>query len=397
MAKKITADDIDLLNELGVDTTPTKKQNLSAKEQRIVAGFEEVERFVEEHGREPQHGEGNDIFERLYAVRLEQIRSSKECVALLIEIDTHGLLDESKADQCVDSDASDDELLNALGVEDSEVNTDLTTLKHVRGHKTRRSAELLAHREKCKNFEEFKPIFESVKNDLVIGDRSLIKCVQKANIKKGDLLVFNGQTAYIDNVDESFIDGEGREDCRLRIIFDNGTESGMLRRSLQKRLWEDETARRIISVEQQDGLFAKEEPDEYQVAGYIYVLRSLSDETMISENREVIHKIGFTKGEVKSRIANAKKEPTYLLSDVEVVAEFKVIDINAKQVEKILHKFFSSARLDLAFKDRFGIDMRPREWFLVPLPAIKKAIQFLIDGTIGNYQYNMDEAKIVER
>ena len=39
-----------LLEELGVDITPAKKVAHSPKEERIIAGFEEIQRFVEEHG-----------------------------------------------------------------------------------------------------------------------------------------------------------------------------------------------------------------------------------------------------------------------------------------------------------------------------------------------------------
>jgi hypothetical protein len=71
MSKQITDDDLELLDELGVETAPEPSGSRSAREERIIAGFEEIERFVAEHGKLPQHGEGRDIFERLYAVRLE--------------------------------------------------------------------------------------------------------------------------------------------------------------------------------------------------------------------------------------------------------------------------------------------------------------------------------------
>ena len=93
MPKHTTAADRDLLGELGVDTAPAKVKKLSPKEERIIAGFEEIERFVEEHGRSPQHGEDRDIFERLYAVRLDRLRESEECRAVLAELDSQGLLD----------------------------------------------------------------------------------------------------------------------------------------------------------------------------------------------------------------------------------------------------------------------------------------------------------------
>ena len=68
---------------VGVEAEPVSTGGRSAREQRIIAGFEEIERFVEEHGRSPQHGEARDIFERLYAVRLDRMRMSDECREVL--------------------------------------------------------------------------------------------------------------------------------------------------------------------------------------------------------------------------------------------------------------------------------------------------------------------------
>jgi hypothetical protein len=98
---------------------------------------------------------------------------------------------------------------------------------------------------------------------------------------------------------------------------------------------------------------------------------------------------------VESRIAGAKKEPTYLLADVEVVAAFKLANINLQGLEALLHKFFSKARLDMELKDRFGFAVEPREWFLVPLPVIEEVIERIKDETIGNYRYDPETASLM--
>ena len=94
MAKKqvFTEDDDALLAELGLEVEAKKIITHTPREERIIAGFEEIQKFVEEHGRLPQHGENNDIFERLYAVRLDQIRKKSECRNLLQDMDHQGLL-----------------------------------------------------------------------------------------------------------------------------------------------------------------------------------------------------------------------------------------------------------------------------------------------------------------
>lgn len=397
MAKKVSKEDLDLLGELGVDTSAKKQAARTPKEQRIIAGFEEIERFVEEHGKLPEHGENHDIFERLYAVRLDRLRESAECREALKDIDTKHLLDsedDAESSSVLKEEPSDYEILNALGV-DADEPDDLTELKHVRSTKDKLAAEEIAQRMSCQNFGVFKPLFAQVKSDLKAGTRSIIPCQDKSEIELGEFFILQGQTAYIDHASETFINGEGREDCRLRVIFDNGTESRMLRRSLQKRLWEDEAARRIISPEELGPLFSNQEESDDQAVGYVYVLRSKSENEFIAENRKVIHKIGITKGSVKRRIANAAKDPTYLLADVEIVETYKVSNLNLNKLEKLLHKFFDDARLDLQLKDRFGFDVEPREWFLLPLPVIEDAIQKLIAGSLPDFSYDTNSGAIV--
>src|SRR5690606_40413 len=69
----------------------TKTATYTAREERIIAGFEDIVRFFEEHGHAPLHGEDRDIFERLYAVRLDRMRALDECRTLLAAFDKHGL------------------------------------------------------------------------------------------------------------------------------------------------------------------------------------------------------------------------------------------------------------------------------------------------------------------
>jgi hypothetical protein len=184
-------------------------------------------------------------------------------------------------------------------------------------------------------------------------------------------------------------------DRRLRIVFANGTESNLLLRSLQRAFYDDPAARRVVvSKEAAQLTFGGElEADDVE-AGTIYILRSKSDHPFVAQNRTVLHKIGVTGGDVKARIANAKKDATYLLADVEVVATFKLANINRKKLEALLHKFFASARLDLELKDRFGFEVTPREWFLVPLPVIQDAIEKLKAGILPDCRYDSQTAQI---
>lgn len=392
-----TEEDDALLGALGVEVEVKKAAKYTKEEERIIAGFEEISRFVEENGRAPQHGEGKDIFERLYAVRLDRLNEQAKCRELLLPMDHHGLLSlhDAGGDELSEEAMNDEELLDALGVED-EVSS-IQELKHVRSNKEIRTAEEVASREKCEDFERFKPLFDQVQDELKADIRQMIRCNNKTDVKVGDLFVLSGQTAYIEGASESFTDEEGRADRRLRVIFNNGTESGMLRRSFQKRLWEDDAARRIVTPDDMGPLFSDRVCEEDQASGVIYVLRSKSEQPYISDNRNLIHKIGFTTGNVKSRIADAVNQPTYLLAEVEIVATYALYNVNANKLENLLHKLFSPARLDLEIKDRFGKPFQPREWFLVPLHIIKEAVDKIIDGTISDYKYDPQKACLVKR
>jgi hypothetical protein len=389
------ADDA-LLEELGVEVEVKKAAQYTKEEERVIAGFEEIQRFFEEHGRSPQHGEGKDIFERLYAVRLDRLNELGSCHELLQPMDHQGLLNaktgspESEPEHEMDDDA----LLEALGIE-AELGS-VEELKYVRPSKEIRAAEEVAHRERCEDFEQYKVLFDQVKEDLEAGTRQMIRCDDKFDIKIGDLIVIKGQTAYIANEGEEFFDNNGQTDRRLKIIYSNGTESGMLLRSFRRRLWDDDTARRITTPTDLGPMFTDQVVEEDRASGTIYVLRSQSENPFIKEHRELIHKIGFTNGSVERRIADAVNEPTYLLADVEVVKTYKLYNLSANKLENLFHKLFASAKLDIEMKDRFGKPYKPREWFLVPLEVIKEAVERLKDGTLSDCIYDPKEAKMMK-
>lgn len=401
----------ELRSELSSYAKPAKGGASSAKEQRIIAGFEEIERFVAEHDRLPQHGEDRDIFERLYAVRLDRIRASAECRAVLKERDPRGLLasapigrgssrlcEEPAGDQASAAVAdlpSDDELLSALRGDDAE-DHDIAELRHVRSREEIRAAEEVAKRNACEDFDVFRSLFERVQHELSSGQRQTFKYKDYANVQKGDLFILDGQKVIVADMGEEFVSEYGRPDRRLRVVYDNGTESDLLLRSLQRALNKDKVSRRITEPDH-GPLFSGEEAADDTPSGHIYVLRSLSDHPFIAANRHVIHKIGVTGGDVKKRISGTKLDPTFLLSEVEIVATYKLANLDGKRLERLLHRFLAPGRLDLELKDRFGSAVEPQEWFLAPLPVIDEAIGKLIDGSIENFRYDREGARIVSR
>lgn len=396
MGNEFTQEDDDLLAELGVDAEVKVAAQRTPREERIVAGFEEIQRFFEQHGRAPQHGGDKDIFERLYAVRLERIRNENGCVDLLNEIDLQGLLDgQSDVGFQSDEDMDDEALLAALGVEDN----DISQLKFVRSSTAKRAAEEVAAHNRCEDFEKFKPLFDVVQTELNSGLRTTRPFVKdlgisKAEIKAGEFFILGGQTAYVADVGDPISAPNGESDARLRVIYSNGTESNILLRSLQRALYKDEAGRRV--AESTAGpLFADKSNEGDEASGTIYVLRSKSDNQLVVDNQNLVHKIGVTGGSVEKRIANAKLDATFLLADVEIVATYELYNVNRNKLEKLIHKIFAPAQLEIELKDRFGNPVNPREWFLVPMQVIDEAVGKILDGTIANHVYDPSEAKLV--
>ncbi|MBP9686155.1 MAG: GIY-YIG nuclease family protein, partial [Rhodoferax sp.] len=156
-------DDDELLDALGIDLAPLKTGGRTPREERIVAGFEDILRFHQTHGRAPLHGEGRDIFERLYAVRLDQLRKLPEAQTLLADLDVPGLLTGNAALAAHVDALDEDALLAELGVgvhggvdgagTDGAAQDDITVLRHVRSTAAKRAAQDIADRTPCADFD----------------------------------------------------------------------------------------------------------------------------------------------------------------------------------------------------------------------------------------------------
>lgn len=386
----------ELRDELAEFAQPEAKGGRSAREERIIAGFEDIQRFYDQHGRAPQHGEDKDIFERLYAVRLDRLRALQECRALLAPLDRQGLLagpvHGGVREEAIDYDDLAAELQGAAGA------ADITELRHVRTTAEKRAAEEIAERTLCEDFDRFKPLFERLANDLKTGARITRRIRKdagflKADIKQGEFFIVGGQTAYIAEVGEQIRAPNGEFDARLRVIYSNGTESNILRRSLTRALYKDETSR-LVTEPDAGPLFSGKAEEDDLASGTIYVLRSKSDHPLVAQHRDVLHKIGVTGGDVARRVAVAPLDPTFLMAEVDVVATYNLFNINRAKLENIIHRVFDPGRLQIGIPDRFGNRVTAREWFLVPVFVIDEAVERIKDGTITNYIYDPATASL---
>jgi len=390
MANELDLDELEA--ELSDFANSDKKTGRTPREERIIAGFEDIQRFVEQNGRAPRHGDDKDIFERLYAVRLDRLRDQNECRALLQPIDHQGLLNAGEVREPQgEYTMTDDELLAELAGEDDDA--DIQNLRHVRSNAEKREADEIAQRERCEDFESFQPLFEQVQRELQSGVRVTRPFMRDTTVEAGQWFILSGQTAYVAEEGEDFDSPQGKKDARLRIIFSNGTQSNMLRLSLVRALYKDDAGRRITDLDA-GPLFGEAVDADDIESGTIYVLRSHSTHPFVAEHRALIHKIGVTGGKVDARIAGADKDATYLLAEVEVVATYKLHNINRTRMENLFHRLFSRAQIELTIHDRFGNPVQPREWFLVPLHVINEAVESIRDGSITQKVYNPETAQL---
>jgi len=394
---KFGDDDDALLKELGIEVASKSSSKLSPREERIIAGFEEIIGFYEENGRPPELNESASAFEKVYARRLNQIRLLDESKILLTGYDKFGLLNSNDEDSVNQLDElSDQDLLDELGIDIKDIDT-VTNHKFVKPKVTLDSAEEIAARTPSPDFELFKPLFDKVKEDIKLGLRNTTKYKDDASILKGDLFIVGGLIAYIAEMGAEFTNKYGRQNSRMRVVFDNGTHTeGMLMRSFQRALNKDGNARRIEPLAVVS-LFADNFEEDDSKSGTIYVLRSMSNHPQVVENRDILHKIGVTGGDVEKRIANAKYDPTFLMADVEIIAEYRLANINRVKLEGLIHKFFSQVQVRIQVQDRFGKTVTAKEWFLAPVFVIDQMIEKLKLGTISDYFYDKDSATIKPR
>jgi len=192
-----------------------------------------------------------------------------------------------------------------------------------------------------------------------------------------------------------------RKDGRTRIIFENGTTSNMLYRSLDKALLNNENDGKIVShtateIEKElfDNVNSVNEDD--QETGWVYVLKSKSIHKDIAPIKD-LYKIGYSKVPVLERIKNASKESTYLMADVHLEASYQTFNMNAQKFEHLIHRFFAEVCLNVDIHDDKGRRITPREWFVVPLPIIDKVINLIISGEIVNYRYDGSNKALLKK
>lgn len=371
----------------GLLTIKPQTSALITADERLVASFQEINQFIRDNGREPTANRSN-VKEMMLHSRLISLQEDARKAEALKPFDEFGLL---AATQPVGTfqDILEDE--DGLDILDDPAES-IFVLKHIPAKETT-MPDYIARRKPCQDFDQFEPLFKQCQADLAANKRKIMPFAMEQQIYKGGFFVLKGILLYIADEGERELSG-GKVNARLRCVFENGTESDMLLRSLAAELYKN--GRRVSSHNDHllDNL--KGLTNEDQETGYLYILKSLSDKPEI-KSLSSLYKIGFSRIAVEERIKNAHQEATFLMAPVSVISAYQCYNLNPQKLELLLHNFFGKACLDLDVFDSKGKRHIPREWFVAPLPVIEQAIKLLLNGEIVHYLYNPDIQEIVER
>lgn len=359
-----------------------KKVAPITSDDRLVDSFLEINNFLRENNTEPVSGK--DIYQHKLASRLKHIKDNVDQKSILITYDEFGLLKEKSNSVEIDNlkELFENDDLGLLDTND----TGIFSIKNVPiiVEKDRADADFVATRKKCEDFTPFEGMFINCQNDLRSGKRKLGKFVE-SDMREGDFYVLNGILIYLDKIDEPYRGNSQKINRRTRTIYENGTESNALLRSLGKLISEDGHAVSRLDDESVD-----------QEMGYIYILKSLSTDPQILSIKD-LYKIGFSTTSVEKRIENAKEDPTYLMAPVEIVSTFKCFNMNPQKLERLLHRFFADSCLNIDITDKNQNRYTPKEWFIAPIDVIEKAIHLMISGEIVNYRFDKDSMVIIQK
>ncbi|PIR03779.1 MAG: hypothetical protein COV59_03850 [Candidatus Magasanikbacteria bacterium CG11_big_fil_rev_8_21_14_0_20_39_34] len=352
---------------------PEKKPQKVTSSDRLVDSFLEISNFYIEHGREPR--KGTDITERKLAARLAGFRDNPEHVEVLKQYDEHGLLTIYASQPETITDIFEDDSLGILDIEESSI----LNIKNVPVD-TRTTPEFIAKRKPCKDFLKYEHLFNGIQTGLLNGTWVFGEIDKHTELQPGTFFILSGIVGYIQESEEMEKDEKKRIDARLRVIFENGTESNMflqsLRRSIQKENGKIIRPIKPMEIENED-----------TQTGHIYVLKSKSKVPRISSIKD-LYKIGFTTNLVEDRIKGAELDPTYLMAPIKVALDYTCFNINPHRFERLIHRLFGEAKLDIEMFDSNGVSYTPKEWFVVPLDVIEQAIELIINGEIINYSYD---------
>ena len=384
-----------ILNEDPLGLLKNRTTQPITTDQRLKDSFEEINKFIDEHEREPT--ESTDITERKLFSRLKQLRKDFDKASLLQDYDRHNLLSDVREIKSV-GDILENDVLGLL--DDGPDN--IFNLKNI--PKKKDKTDFVARRKPCKNFKDYEDKFKKIQKEIKEGKRKLI-IHKEHHLKEGRYFILDGILLFLEKINDPVVKEfndktqgkRTRLDPRIRCIFENGMESNMYLRSLGKELYNNGST--VIQSNEEafkefnEGFSSI--TDEDKATGNIYVLSSLSEKPEIQSIKD-LYKIGYSTTPVEERIENAENETTFLMAPVKIVSSYKTFNLNPQKFEDLIHQVFSIRRLDIKVADKEGNLKQPKEWYIVPIRVIEQAIELIINKQIQNYKFDHLENKIVK-
>lgn len=370
----------------GLLDAPEKPKKVTSAD-RLERAFLEVVEFRRLHGRVPS-STTREIAERKLGARLDGILANEEKVAALKHLDEFGLLKIPEAPASLDDLLAGDDL-DLLGDESG-----LLDVSDLPVRKAPTAPDSVAKRKKSLDFDQFEHLFKAKHAELSEGAVTLAPFKGLPTVHEGRFFVLNGIMLFVAEVGETMtmvVGGKPEPKQRLRVIFENGTESSMYRQSLSIRLHEQEGQAIVRTGVEDEEVF-----DADMESGHIYVLQSLSNDPQIAGITD-LHKIGFSTTSVEQRLKGAEKSPTYLMAPVRVVEKYRTYNLKPSALEHLLHRVFAEVRLELTQVDGKGRNYDPSEWFVAPRNVINQAINMIMSGEIVDYVYDAELKRLVER
>ncbi len=383
-----------------------------------VTNFEAINVFFDQHGRVPTQ-DGN-LSEKLLARRLASYQKNTDFHAILspydryglISREQYGLMEEFSESKSVPDVLINEESLKSIDPEDvtclddifdsiefNEIDLDDESLFDIRNVPVvtdRDQPDEIAQRRVCEDFYQFESIFLGVQKGLKSGDIKTARFQQSRTVEEGDILIMEGVLCLIDKIGEYRLDSTGRYDPRLRVIFENGTESNHLLQSLAKRLFADETGRRVIrSAESVVDAFNNISHKDKR-AGQIYFVTTLSDNPVLTAIPNLI-KIGYTEQTVEERTKNSVSDIAFLEAPIKILASIECYNLNPNKFESLIHGFLHAQRLKMTLVGKDGKTYSPREWFSVSLDTAREVVKRIIDGSIVQYRMNNTTGRLVRK
>ena len=397
----ISLDDIFNHDDLGLlaDVKPIAPK--ADENAMVLQTFKEVESFFRRHGRLPNN-DGN-LDEKILDRKWQALLNNKQHCETLRQYDTLNLLRPSEKTECCKAenvvtleDIFNNDDLNLLDVG----NTDIFRMEHIPQRAANGSPyedENNAVRKPCTDFWRFEAWFKQIHHMLKHSEAHFERLKTETFLQPGDVFLLHGALCYVADFAETEDRKSTRGNRRLRVIYENGTESNILTRSLARAVYKDGNGKKIMlsSAELLPDILTANSPQDL-VTGQLYVVRLLQPKPEFATYRN-LYKIGFTTGTVEARIADAENDTAFLESKVVPVLSFECRNINPHTFERLLHAFFAAQRVNIRLIGKNGKIYIPHEWFDVELDVIEKAAEYIINGTINQYRMNNTTGKIVPK